>query len=80
MRETNSGDGWETTVDRDTAAAWPDTLSAPARRALDQAGYTRLDQLVGASEGALLRLHGLGPKAISSLRVALADEGLALSP
>jgi uncharacterized protein YdhG (YjbR/CyaY superfamily) len=51
-------------------------LSAPARRALAAAGYTRLDQLTEVSESELAKLHGLGPTAIAALRGALHDRGL----
>ena len=46
-------------------------LSAPARRALSGAGYTRLDQLTQVSESDLSKLHGMGPRAIKALRAAL---------
>jgi uncharacterized protein YdhG (YjbR/CyaY superfamily) len=51
-------------------------LSAPARRALEGAGYTRLDQLAAISERELGKLHGMGPTAIASLRQALDARGL----
>lgn len=51
-------------------------LSAPARRALSRAGYTRLDQLTQASESELKRLHGMGPTAIDALRIALHERNL----
>jgi len=54
-------------------------LSQPAQRALKAAGYTRLDQLAGVSEADLLKLHGVGPKAIATLRPALAAQGLAFA-
>ena len=54
----------------------PAKLGAPARRALAAAGYERLDQLAGAREADLLRLHGMGPKAMEQLRRALAERGL----
>lgn len=50
-------------------------IGAPATRALNEAGYTRLSQLDGVSEANLAQLHGVGPKAIQVLRVALADAG-----
>jgi uncharacterized protein YdhG (YjbR/CyaY superfamily) len=53
------------------------TLSAPARRALSAAGYTRLAQLAQVSEADLAQLHGMGAKAIAALREALHDRGLA---
>lgn len=54
-------------------------LSQPAQRALKAAGYTRLEQLAGVSEADLLKLHGVGPKAITLLRPALAAQGLAFA-
>jgi len=54
-------------------------LSAPARRALAGAGYIRLEQLTTVSAAELLRLHGMGPKALGPLRQALAERGLALA-
>ncbi len=54
----------------------PIKLAAPARRALVQAGYTRLEQIAGASEGEIARLHGIGPNALEQIRGALAEIGL----
>jgi hypothetical protein len=51
-------------------------LSAPARRALAGAGYSRLEQLTHATEAELAKLHGMGPTAIDALRTALSDRGL----
>jgi DNA-directed RNA polymerase alpha subunit len=51
-------------------------LSAPARRALSRAGYTRLDQLAQVSESDLKKLHGMGPTAMAALRAALHERGL----
>ena len=56
--------------------AFPKGVSQPAIRALENAGYTRLDQLVGASESELLKLHGMGPNAIRIIRQALIDQKL----
>ena len=58
-----------------TDADFPKGVSAPARRALAAAGYTRLDQLTRARESDLMQLHGFGPKAIKVLRAALAERG-----
>lgn len=41
-------------------------------RALYGAGYTRLEQLTQVSEAELGKLHGMGPKALSILKEALA--------
>jgi hypothetical protein len=50
-------------------------IGAPATRALTLAGYTRLSQLTKVSEAELLKLHGVGPKAIRILRQTLAETG-----
>jgi hypothetical protein len=47
----------------------PIGLSRPARRALVEAGYLRLEQLTDLSE--IEHLHGVGPKALDQLRSAL---------
>jgi hypothetical protein len=57
----------------------PAKLSQPARRALDLAGYTRLDQIAKLSEDEILALHGVGPKTIVELRSALAAKGLSFA-
>lgn len=54
-------------------------ISNPALRALNAAGYTRLEQLTLVSEAELLRLHGMGPKAIRILREALSAQGLSFA-
>ena len=58
---------------------FPNGISAPARRALAGAGYSRLDQLTGVTERELLKLHGMGPKAANLLRQALAARGLSFA-
>ena len=58
---------------------FPAGLSAPARRALDGAGYVRLEQLTKVSEVELKKLHGMGPKAINLLRSALEEKGLSFA-
>lgn len=55
----------------------PRGLGAPAERAFARAGYTRLEQFAGVTEKDLLRLHGVGPKAIRTLRSALEAHHLA---
>lgn len=51
-------------------------MSNPALRALNNAGYTRLEQLTQASETELAKLHGMGPKALGILKGALQEKGL----
>jgi hypothetical protein len=60
-------------------AAWPEGVAAPAVRALTAAGYTSLHQLAGVPADELMRLHGMGSKALSRLREALEAQGLSLS-
>lgn len=57
----------------------PSGLSAPARRALAEAGYVRLEQFTKLSEAEVLRLHGMGPKALELIRRALASRGLSFA-
>jgi hypothetical protein len=58
---------------------FPPGVSRPALRALAGAGYTSLEQLAGATEGELLRLHGMGPHAIRIIREALQARGLSFA-
>ncbi len=43
-------------------------IGQPATRALNNAGYTTLEQLTKTSEAELGKLHGMGPKALGILR------------
>ena len=54
-------------------------LAQPARRALSATGYTRLEQLTTLTEPELLKLHGMGPKALNVLRAALQARGLSFA-
>jgi 3-methyladenine DNA glycosylase/8-oxoguanine DNA glycosylase len=49
----------------------PRGLGAPAERAFAQAGFTTIEQFADVTEKELLRLHGVGPRAIRLLRAAL---------
>ncbi len=51
-------------------------MGQPAVGALAAAGYTHLEQLDGVSGKAILKLHGMGPKAFKILREALKEKGL----
>lgn len=62
-----------------TESNLPEKLSAPAKRALDAAGYTTLEQFSEVSEADLLKLHGVGPDAIKKLRAALSEMGLSFA-
>ncbi|MCF1715053.1 RNA polymerase alpha subunit C-terminal domain-containing protein [Flavihumibacter sp. RY-1] len=51
-------------------------LSAPARRALEQAGIHSVKDLSLHSEKEILQLHGIGPSSLPKLKEALKKEGL----
>jgi len=55
-------------------------LASPAQRALAGAGITQLVQLTQISEAELSQLHGIGPNAIKTLRLALKEKGLSFLP
>ncbi len=57
----------------------PIELVQPARRALVEAGYRRLEQLTELSEAEVKQLHGIGPKALDQLRRALGAKGLSFA-
>lgn len=57
----------------------PRELSQPARRALAEAGYRRLEQLADVREAQVKQLHGVGPKALEQLRRALTSQGLSFA-
>lgn len=56
-------------------ATFPPGVSGPALRALDRAGVRTVADLREWSEADLAALHGMGPKALSALREALAASG-----
>lgn len=57
----------------------PEKLAKPALRALAGAGIFRLDQLSKLSETEILKLYGMGPKAMEQIREALATKGLSFA-
>lgn len=57
----------------------PPGLGKPATRALFAAGYTHLEQFTKVNEAELLKLHGMGPKALGLIRNALAARGLSFA-
>ncbi len=54
----------------------PAELAKPAQRALAAAGYVRLEQFTTISEDEILKLHGMGPKALAQIHRALAAKSL----
>jgi hypothetical protein len=57
----------------------PTSIGAPAASALLQRGVRDLRDLTSLTERELLSWHGVGPKAVSRLRDALAEQGLAFA-
>ena len=62
-----------------TATEFPRGVAQPAVRALASIGVTQLEQLAGANEADLLKLHGVGLRTLASLKAALAEKGLAFA-
>jgi len=54
----------------------PIGIGKPASRALESAGITKLTDFTQVSEAELLKLHGVGPKALRIISTALEDHGL----
>ncbi|MEE6450565.1 DNA-binding protein [Gottfriedia acidiceleris] len=54
----------------------PNGLAKPAIRALTSAGYLHLEQFTQLREVEVLKLHGMGPKAIMTIKNALEEKGL----
>ncbi len=57
------------------ASAFPAGVSGPALRALAGADVRTLSGLAGWTETDLAALHGMGPKALTVLKEALAAKG-----
>ena len=55
---------------------WMSTLSAPAKRALENNGLTSLKKMARCTEKEILSLHGIGPSSIPKLKSALQSAGL----
>ncbi|GIG68418.1 hypothetical protein [Phytomonospora endophytica] len=58
---------------------FPHGIGKVATRELALNGYTRYEQLTGVSARTLLRIHGVGPKAIRILGEELTGRGLAFA-
>lgn len=54
------------------------SLSAPARRALEQNGISSLEMLAIYSENEILKLHGLGKSSIPKIKLLLQEHNLNL--
>ncbi|RKT56370.1 hypothetical protein [Saccharothrix australiensis] len=62
-----------------TDTEYPAGIGRTARRVLELHGYTRYDQLTGVTQAELLKIHGVGPKAIRILAEELAARGLSFA-
>lgn len=58
---------------------FPQRMGAVAPRALALNGYTRYEQLTAVTPKDLLKIHGVGPKAIRVLEEELAARGLSFA-
>ncbi|MET0862016.1 MAG: hypothetical protein ABW091_13425 [Microbacterium sp.] len=58
---------------------FPREIGRTARRELAVHGYTRFDQLSAVTSSQLLRIHGVGPKAVRILTEQMAARGLTLA-
>lgn len=54
-------------------------IGKPATKALELLEITALEQVAAHDEKTLLKIHGVGPKAMRILKEALADHGLAFN-
>ncbi len=63
----------------DQSTDLPLGIGAPARRALAGAGIETLDQCATRTESELLKLHGMGPKAMRIIQSAMSDKGLSFA-
>lgn len=62
-----------------TEADLPADLAKPAQRALSRAGFVRLEQLTRVTADEVLKLHGVGPRALEQLQRALSSRGLSFA-
>ncbi|HEX5591480.1 MAG TPA: helix-hairpin-helix domain-containing protein [Candidatus Limnocylindrales bacterium] len=58
---------------------WPERIGKVAARELARNGYTTYDRLTAVTRSELLRIHGIGPKAIRILDEELRSRGLSFA-
>lgn len=66
------------TAETDEHPDFPKGTGNPASRAFRAAGYRCLDDLAGVSAAELMKLHGVGPKALAVVQAALEQTGRSL--
>lgn len=76
-RDKRIGEDRRTVMAQDTE--FPHSMGNVSRRELALNGYTRFDQLTSVTPAELLKIHGVGPKAIRILEAELAARGLAFA-
>lgn len=57
----------------------PEGLAAPARRALAEAYFVRIEQFTRMTEAEVIQPRGMEPRAIDLILLALAAKGLTFS-
>lgn len=62
-----------------TLTEFPETMGKVSRRELALNGYTRYNQLTSVTPKELLKIHGVGPKAVRILEEELAARGLSFA-
>jgi predicted flap endonuclease-1-like 5' DNA nuclease len=67
------------TPDAAEPTEFPQKIGKVARRELALNGYTRYDQLTSVTSRELLKIHGVGPKAIRILEEELEARGLSFA-
>jgi predicted flap endonuclease-1-like 5' DNA nuclease len=67
------------TVNQTMPTEFPDRIGKVAARALALNGYTRYEQLTVVTPKELLKLHGIGPRAIRILDEELRARGLSFA-
>ena len=65
--------------DKTTPVSELPNMSKPANRSLHNAGYYKLEQFTQVTESEILKIHGVGPKAVRILNEALKEKGLAFA-
>jgi predicted flap endonuclease-1-like 5' DNA nuclease len=67
------------TQDAAAPTEFPQAIGKVARRELALNGYTRYEQLTTVTSEQLLKIHGVGPKAIRILEEELRARGLSFA-
>ncbi|MEH7502754.1 DNA-binding protein [Neobacillus drentensis] len=66
-------------INKETSEHDLPNIGKPATRALTNAGYMKLAQFTQVTESEILKLHGVGPKAMRILNESLKEKGLSFA-